>query len=85
MERSQIEHLIDRLNHKKVEVKFTKKNGEQRQMTCTKHLQLIPEEFHPNGKGTKKENEEVAKVFDLEKQAWRSFRFDSVTFWSIYG
>jgi len=40
----------------------------------------IPEEHQPktDGNATAKNNEAV-RVYDLEKEAWRSFRLDSVT------
>ena len=66
----------------KVRVKFTKKNGDERIMLCTKNMDLIPPEFHPKplaeGEEPKPLSEVVCNVFDLESNGWRSFRFDSV-------
>lgn len=60
-----------------VTVTFTKKNGDERVMHCTTHLSEINEDDHPVG-SERPQNDEVMKVYDLEKQAWRSFRFDSI-------
>lgn len=60
-----------------VEVLFEKANGEERLMKATLVLDNIPEEKHPKGTGHSS-NDDVQKVFDVEKQEWRSFRWDSV-------
>ena len=62
-----------------VKVTFIKKNGDERVMECTTNLNFIPESLQPK-EGSEKVNfsNEVARVFDKEKQAWRSFRFDSI-------
>lgn len=62
-------------------VNFTKKNGEERIMHCTLRMGLIPEDKHPKGeKPTEADphRDDVAKCFDVDKQAWRSFRVDTV-------
>lgn len=58
-------------------VKFIKKDGTERTMRCTLNLDKVPEELLP--KGTKTVTNDLTKrVFDLDKNAWRSFRYDSV-------
>ena len=47
-------------------------------MRCTLRSDLIPAAPVVEGKTPKKENPDVQAVWDIEKQAWRSFRFDSV-------
>jgi hypothetical protein len=59
-----------------VMVTFVKKNGERREMLCTTKLDLVPAVSHP--KGERVPNPETKPVWDLQKQAWRSFRYDSV-------
>lgn len=60
-------------------VSFTKKNGEIRDMTCTLNQQYMPEQEQPKeGASPRKENPDVLPVWDVEKDAWRSFRLDSV-------
>ena len=62
-------------DNKIVKVVFIKANGEEREMTCTRNLELIPEVAHPK---THKEIGDSLPVFDLDKMGWRSFRFDSL-------
>lgn len=59
-------------------VSFTKANGEVREMRCTLRSDMIPATPIVEGKTSKKENPDVQAVWDLDKSAWRSFRFDSV-------
>lgn len=60
-----------------VEVKFTKKDGTERVMVCSLQESDIPEEYKP--KGTNRVvSEESLRVFDKEKNEWRSFRWDSI-------
>ena len=72
------DRLITKLTEGKLNVTFTKKNGEERTMFCT-----LMSEFLPETKETKKTdqkvNEEVLAVWDLDKDAWRSFRLDSIS------
>ncbi len=62
-------------------VLFTKKDGTQRTMLCTLNTDLLPVADKKEGdevKKEKKQNEESLAVWDLEKNAWRSFRIDSI-------
>ena len=61
------------------EVTFTKACGEVRVMLCTTQASMIPADFAPKGDSKVAECKDVVRVFDLEKNAWRSFRVDSVT------
>ena len=61
-----------------VEVNFTKVNGEARKMFCTLALHLMPEEMISKDKSTVVENPDLMVVWDLEKNAFRSFRIDSL-------
>ena len=58
-------------------VTFTKKNGEERVMRCTQNMGMVPEEKHPVGTGPVYDPMQV-RVFDLDKDEWRSFRKDSI-------
>lgn len=60
-----------------VTVNFTKVDGSPREMRCTTNVDLIPAENIVT-ESSRKKNEDVAVVWDLDKSAWRSFRFDSV-------
>lgn len=81
MEVAKKQHIKDILHNGKTIVIFNKTNGEKRKMLCTLNADLIPEQpivDTEQSKKTRKENPDVQSVWDLEKSAWRSFRFDSV-------
>lgn len=64
-------------------IKFTKTNGEVREMICTlKDDVVVPHEKTTDR--VKAINEEVLAVWDCEKNAWRSFRFDSILEHTLY-
>lgn len=66
----------------KVKVEFTKKDGSNRVMLCTKNMDIIPPENHPKplkeGEEPKAPSDVVCNIWDLESNGWRSFRYDSV-------
>jgi len=65
------------LKTSEVEVTFVKVGGDKRKMRCTLKEDVIV----PHEKKTDREkeiNEEVLAVWDVEKNSWRSFRFDSI-------
>lgn len=74
--------LRAKLQENEVSVTFTKRDGTERAMLCTLSTSRIPGEHVPQGTGDTSSTETVSKealrVFDLEKTAWRSFRFDSI-------
>lgn len=75
----QNDFLLDLLHKSVVSVKFVKKDGTDRIMQCTLKADLLPEQVDlEEVVQKKKSNPEVLAVFDTEKQAWRSFRWDSV-------
>jgi hypothetical protein len=61
-----------------VTITFTKKDGDERVIKATLKEDLIPEEMIPKGTSTRKKSEESQSVFDVEKDEWRSFRWDSI-------
>lgn len=71
------EWLQDLLRTNIVTISFTKKDGSERKMRCTLGESVIPSEKTPKNSGKSKSADAIA-VFDIEKQDWRSFRFDSV-------
>lgn len=73
--------MLETLRENVVDVVFTKKDGSERQMTCTLNMEAIDNEFHPKSGADQGAtvNEEVIKVFDLVANGWRSFRVDAVT------
>lgn len=71
--------LHDR-NIKDLCVTFTKQDGSERAMHCTLIEELIPTEKQPKTKTeTGTPSGPAVRVFDVDKQEWRSFRWDSVT------
>ena len=60
-----------------VDIKFTKKDGTERVMKCT----LLEDIVKPYEKKTDKQkvaNTDILSVWDVEKNDWRSFRYDSI-------
>lgn len=70
--------LVGVLKDSSVTISFTKKDGTKRDMKCTLNEEMIGSENAPKGVERSKPTESLA-VFDLEKNAWRSFRWDSIT------
>lgn len=70
--------LLEHLSKGDAEIEFIKGDGSVRKMRCTKNMNVIPESSHPKGDSKKKTSEESCVVYDLEKDAWRSFRWDSL-------
>ncbi len=66
------------LNEGICEVTFTKKNGEERVMPCTLVFDHIPEDLRPKGNVTQHRTQDTIAVWCMDKEAWRSFRVDSV-------
>lgn len=66
-----------RTNPEGINIIFKKKDGTERKMLSTLVESNIPTEFKPKGEDTVVTND-VLRVFDLENQGWRSFRWDSV-------
>ena len=61
-----------------VELTFQKKDGTMRVMNATLEEGKLPA-YEKKTDRTKAVNEEVLSVLDLDKNEWRSFRFDSIT------
>jgi glutaredoxin len=62
-------------------VTFTKVDGTERTMRCTKNPDIISEVYTPTEKKTDRTRDVkpgLVSVFDLEKNDWRSFRLESV-------
>ena len=72
------EELIGLLVAGPVSVTFTKADGTDRVMKCTKWMDLIPEENHPKTQSTGDNTSDNITVFDLEKGGWRSFNITKV-------
>lgn len=68
------EALVTVLRNNIAIVTFQKVNGDIREMQCTLKPSVIP----PLKGSNHARNLNVVPVWDLEKDAWRSFRLDSV-------
>lgn len=60
-----------------ISVTFTKKDGTERKMLCTRNMNAIPQDKQPKGSG-KTKADHIIVAFDLEKGEWRSFSEESV-------
>jgi hypothetical protein len=58
-------------NNKSTIITFLKKDGTLRKMPCTRNPSKIPVEHHPKTETT--DPSTSIRVFDLEKNEWRSF------------
>ena len=80
MTRTEIEKV---LKNSIVNVTFTKTDGSVRNMKCTLIEEFLPPVFQNNDeqmeKKTRKQSLDSLAVWDMDKNAWRSFRVDSVT------
>jgi len=57
---------------------FTKSDGTVREMLCTLMADHLPKQKLDEERSPRAENDDVLAVWDVDKQAWRSFRLDSV-------
>jgi WYL_2, Sm-like SH3 beta-barrel fold len=74
---SKRDELKQTLQSNRVIVAFTKADGSERVMTCTLKPDLLPlKEAEKTRKAYNSEH--TLRVWDLEKQAWRSFVVSSV-------
>lgn len=71
-----IEQLKQKLSNGVARFLFQKKNGELREMFATTCKSLVDK--HVNGRGVSREYYATTAVFDVEKGAWRSFRWESL-------
>lgn len=83
MDKSQVQRA---LHAGVVEITFTKLSGEERVMQCTLNEDMIPPATKTDPLSSKKVrsvvNDQVQVVYDVEKEGWRSFRWDSLKMWA---
>jgi hypothetical protein len=65
------EWIVSLLSDSNVTITFTKKDGTERIMKCTRNSAFIPTELLPKEGST--EPTSAVPVFDLDAQGWRSF------------
>ena len=67
--------LNEALLQGKVQVKFTKADGSERIMICSKNPSYVPADQVPNMSGEPAPvQHDLFKVFDIEQNSWRSFK-----------
>ena len=70
------DYLKNALHNGVVSVLFIKKDGTERKMLCTLKTDMLPHK-----EDTLKpvhSNPDILAVWDVEKEDWRSFRYDSI-------
>lgn len=72
------DEIISKLQSGEVSLSFTKRDNTKRDMRCTLASSRIPVEQKPKTQSDVSLKEEVIHVFDLDKSAWRSVRWDSI-------
>lgn len=79
------EELLEKLQMESVSVTFTKADGSERTMLCTKQTSKIPEAQQPKTDKVVKLDEngnpietDLITVYDLEKEGWRSFNYTKI-------
>lgn len=77
MDKSKLTKLI---HEDVVTVEFTKVNGEYRKMEATLNADMLPDVVRKveEKAETRKKNEDVLSVWDINAEGWRSFRFDKL-------
>lgn len=80
------DEMITMLSNDICEVVFEKVDGTERIMFCTRNFDLIPKSNHLTLKESGIEpNPDVLRVYDMEKNDWRSFRVESVSKFNLIG
>lgn len=72
-----VKGLLHDTNVKNLCITFTKSDGTDRALYCTLVQSAIPAEKAPKGTG-REATDTTQRVFDVEKQEWRSFKWETV-------
>lgn len=75
--------IKDLLKQNVVKISFTKTDGADRTMLCTLKSDLLPVVETKEVTKKKAENENVLSVWDIEKDAFRSFRLNALKSYTI--
>ena len=71
--------IIESLKNNICKIVFTKANGDERVMSCTLNEDILPEIVKEiEEKAPREKNKDALAVWDTDKGAWRSFRWDSL-------
>tara|TARA_R110002020_G_scaffold308849_1_gene524446 strand:- start:488 stop:748 length:261 start_codon:yes stop_codon:yes gene_type:complete len=79
------EQILPQLQENVCELFFKKVNGSIRHMTCTLNQEYLPmlEQAKVALSNESPTNPDLIPVWDLDKQAWRSFKVNTVFFFKI--
>ena len=72
------QEIIEALKTNVCTIKFTKVNGEVREMPCTLREDLVPKYERKTESKESKPESNTLSVWCTDKNAWRSFRVQSV-------
>lgn len=76
------QQILDALHGGTLKLSFKKINGDIREMVCTLNPELLPPvpvvEATDKPKPERKKNPDNQSVWDIDKQAWRSFKWENV-------
>lgn len=77
--------MVSALRQGVCNVKFTKVDGEHRDMDCTLNFGIIPEDKVPSTTQEPKDltEQSALRVFDVKKGEWRSFRIANVNEFNV--
>lgn len=75
-------YVTELLKHSVVNIKFKKVDGTIRDMRCSLKEDVV-KPYERKTLSSKEINTEVQSVYDVEKQAWRSFRWDNVISFNV--
>ena len=75
------QELREALQHNQVQVQFRKADGSQRVMRASLRAEDLPMRTDTADASVSQDN--LFKVWDVDKQAWRSFRTDRLDGWQI--
>lgn len=70
-------HLISLLEDGIVKVTFEKVDGSIREMSCSLRKEHVVT-YEKKTDKTKPKNDDILPVFDIDKQQWRSFKWDNI-------
>lgn len=70
--------VLNLLHEGWVRLEFTKLDGTTRLMTATLAADQLPAQTQSTSETPRKKNDEVLAVWDVAKNSWRSFRWDSL-------
>jgi len=68
--------VVEMLNAGPLKIKFKKADGTVREMLASLNKDIVTE-YERKTDRTKEKNRDVQSVFDLDKNEWRSFRWDN--------